>query len=232
MLKTVTKSGNKKTGPIAVTYRAGAHHAFATCPSSCALNPHGAHGAALIDAEYLAAVRQAVPPGGIAWTYSHFPAALLPVPAEGETVINASTDSPDQALSAVRAGRPAVLAAPAESADQWPQRIDGVRFVRCPAETSEPVNCANCGGKGRPLCARADRDYVIVFTGHGSRARLVGQHKARGCYGELGPVRLQWEAARSKGAVDDASAVRDFAGSLPAGSMLRHHVVGDIGRAA
>jgi hypothetical protein len=230
MLKTVTKSGNGKTGPIAVTYRAGAHHTFATCPSSCALNPHGEHAAELIDKRYLRALRKAVPPGGIAWTYSHFPAELLPVPAEGETVINASCDSPAQALAAVHAGRPATLAAPADSAERWPAKIEGMRFVRCPAEISDSVNCENCG-KGRPLCARPDRDYVIVFVAHGSRRALVGQDKAGGCYGELGPVRLQWEATRASGAADDSAALVRFARSLPAGSMLRHHVVGDIGRA-
>lgn len=231
MLKTVTKSGNGKTGPIAVTYRAGAHHAFATCPPSCALNPHGEHAAKLIDKRYLRALRRAVPAGGIAWTYSHFPAELLPVPAAGETVINASCDTPAQALAAVRAGRPATLAAPADSAERWPARLEGVRFVRCPAETVPAIDCSNCG-KGRPLCARPERDYVIVFVGHGSRRARVGTDEPGGCYGELGPVRLQWESARKTGAADDAAALARFARSLPAGSMIRHHVVGDIGRAA
>ena len=45
MLKTVKHSGNKKTGPIAVTYRAGGHNVFATCPATCALNPQGEHAA-------------------------------------------------------------------------------------------------------------------------------------------------------------------------------------------
>ena len=45
MLKTVTQSANRKTGPIAVTYRAGAHNVFATCPATCALNPQGQHAA-------------------------------------------------------------------------------------------------------------------------------------------------------------------------------------------
>jgi hypothetical protein len=93
MLKTVKHSANKKTGPIAVTYRAGGHNVFATCPKTCALNPQGEHAADLIDADYLQAVRQAVPRNGQAWTYSHFPAELLPVPAPGETVINASCDT-------------------------------------------------------------------------------------------------------------------------------------------
>jgi len=101
MLKTVKHSGNKKTGPIAVTYRAGGHNVFSTCPKTCALNPQGQHAADLVDADYLAAVRQAVPRNGQAWTYSHFAAELLPVPAPGETVINASCDTMADALAAL-----------------------------------------------------------------------------------------------------------------------------------
>lgn len=228
MLKTVRTSANKKTGPVAVTYRAGTHAVFGTCPKSCPLNPKGDQGADLIDREYLAAVRQAVPPRGQAWTYSHFPAELLPVPAKGETVINASCDDVDQAVAAVRAGRPATLAAPADSGEQWPQRVDGVRFVRCPAETSDAVTCASCGG-GRPLCARGSRDFVVVFVGHGSSARLVGQDERGGCYGTSGPVALAWHGTRKTGAPDDAAELLRFARSLPSGSLLRHHVVGDLG---
>jgi hypothetical protein len=69
------------------------------------LNPHGEHAADLIDADYLQALRHAVPRKGQAWTYSHFPAELLPAPAPGETVINASCDTIPQALAAVAAGR-------------------------------------------------------------------------------------------------------------------------------
>lgn len=231
MLKTVQKSANKKTGPIAVTYRAGEHSVFGTCPASCALNPKGSQSASLIDPEYLAAVRESVPPGGKAWTYSHFPAELLPAPAAGETVINASCDTVPQAIAAVRAGRPATLAAPAGSADNWPTKIDGVRFIRCPAELSDRVACDNCGGK-TPLCARGDRQYVIVFVAHGSAAKLVGAEQSGGCYGTSGPVALQWKRTSTDGAPDDAAALRRFAAGLPVGSFLRHHVVGDVGRAS
>ena len=228
MLKTVTTSGNKKTGPIAVTYRAGTHHVFGTCPKTCALNPQGDHAADLIDAEYLAALRQAVPRNGQAWTYSHFPAELLPVPAAGETVINASCDTMADALAAVAIGRPAVVAAPAGTV--WPCTRDGVRFVQCPAELAENFSCAQCGN-GRPLCARGDRDFVVVFVAHGSGAALVGSDTPGGCYGNGGPVRLQWNATRKTGAADDSAAVVGFARSLPPGSLLRHHVVGDLGQA-
>lgn len=227
MIKTVAVSSNQKTGPIAVTYRSGAHNVFGTCPRSCALNPQGDHAAALIDADYLQALRQAVPRNGQAWTYSHFPAHLLPSPAEGETVINVSCDTMEAAIDAVRKGRPAVHAAP--SGTSWPVRHEGVRFVRCPAETVESVNCGNCGG-GRPLCARGERDYVIVFVAHGGAAKLVGSETAGGCYGTGGPVRMAWNATKKSGTADDAATVAKFAQGLPPGSFLRHHVVGDLGQ--
>jgi hypothetical protein len=176
----------------------------------------------------LAAVRHAVPPRGQAWTYSHFPAETLPAPAAGETVINASCDTIDQALAAVAIGRPAVVAAPAGTV--WPYTAAGVRFVQCPAELSENFSCAQCGS-GRPLCARGDRDFVVVFVAHGQAARLVGQDQAGGCYGTSGPVALAWHGTHKNGAPDDAAAVVRFARSLPPGSLLRHHVVGDLGRA-
>ena len=229
MLKTVKHSGNKKTGPIAVTYRAGGHNVFATCPATCALNPQGEHAADLIDADYLQALRHAVPRDGQAWTYSHFPADLLPVPAPGETVINASCDTIPQALAAVAIGRPAVVAAPAGTV--WPYTVDAVRFVQCPAELAENFSCDQCGN-GRPLCARGDRDYVVVFVAHGSGARLVGDDTPGGCYGNGGPVRLAWESTRKTGDTSDGPAVIRFARSLPPGSLLRHHVVGDLGLAA
>ena len=225
MLKTVKHSANKKTGPIAVTYRAGGHNVFGTCPKTCALNPQGDNAAELVDVDYL----QAVPRNGQAWTYSHFPAELLPAPAPGETVINASCDTIPQALAAVAAGRPAVVAAP--SGTVWPYTVDGVRFVQCPAELAENFSCAQCGN-GRPLCARGDRDYVVVFVAHGSGARLVGDDTPGGCYGNGGPVRLAWEKTKTAGHQNDAAELARFARSLPPGSLLRHHVVGDLGLAA
>jgi len=216
MLKTVAVSSNKKTGPIAVTYRAGEHQTFSTCPKTCALHPKSETGAASIDDEYLRAVMDAVPRGGQAWTYS------------GKTVINASCDTASEAVRAYSLGRPAVYAAPLTSADQWPQRIAGVQFVRCPAELSDTFTCQQCGN-GRPLCARADRDYVVVFVAHGTGKKRVGTGDG-GCYAASGPTAIQWHKTRSSGAPNDAEALRAFARSLPPGSMLRHHVAGDVGR--
>ena len=233
MLKTVRISSNSKIGPIASTYRAGAHSTYSTCPSTCALNPHGDQGAALIDGRYLAAVRKAVPPGGKAWTYSHFAAALLPVPVYGETVINFSADTIEQAVAAHAIGRAVTLAA--ARGTQWPRTIQGVRFVQCPeqlAPAGSNFTCSNCGGERGPICAQVDRRHVVVFVAHGTGARLVGDEDEKGgCYAGSGPVAIQWHATRTGGAPDDAQAVRAFARSLPHGSLLRHHIAGDVGRA-
>ena len=231
MIKTVAVSGNSKTGPIAVTYRSGAHETYGTCPKSCALHPKNETGAHTVDAEYLAALVDAVPPGGLAWTYSHFPAAALPHPKPGKTVINSSCDDMRDAVLAVESGRPAVYAAPADTVDTWPRVFQGVQFLRCPAELAENFSCDQCGG-GRPLCARGERDYVVVFVAHGSGARLVGDDTPGGCYGNGGPVRLAWEKTKTGGHQDDAAELLRFSRSLPPGSLLRHHVVGDLGLAA
>lgn len=228
MLKTVAVTANSKTGPIAVTYRSGTHETYGTCPKSCALHPKSSTGSEQIDAEYLAALLEAVPLRGVAWTYSHFAAAVLPAPKKGQTVINASCDSEAEAVAAVHIGRPAVLAAPLDSADTFPKVVDGVRFHRCPAELANNFTCAQCGN-GSPLCARGDRREVVVFVAHGTGKKKVGTGEG-GCYAASGPTAIQWHGTRKSGKVDDAAALRSFAKSLPAGSMLRHHVAGDIGR--
>jgi hypothetical protein len=226
MLKTVAVSANKKTGPIAVTYRSGEHETYGTCPKTCGLHPKSETGTDNIDSEYLRALSDAVPRGGLAWTYSHFAADALPFPEKGKTVINASCDTASEALRAYSLGRPAVYAAPVDT--QWPQRIAGVQFVRCPAELSDTFTCQQCGN-GKPLCARPDRDYVIVFVAHGTGKKRVGTGDG-GCYAASGPTAIQWHGTKKTGAANDAEALRAFARSLPPGSFLRHHVAGDAGR--
>ena len=231
MLKTVQVSANKKTGPIAVTYRAGVHDTYGTCPKTCGLIPDATAGADVIDADYLAALLNAVPRNGVAWTYSHFPAADIPVAGPGQTVINASCDDMDAAVDALAIGRPAVVAAPLGTDWSGGHEYRGVKFIQCPAELADNFTCMQCGN-GRPLCARAERDYVVVFVAHGTGAKKVGTDCAGGCYAAQGPTAIQWHGTRKKGAADDAAALRAFAKSLPPGSMLRHHVAGDIGQSA
>jgi hypothetical protein len=192
------------------------------------LHPQASAGAQEIDADYLQAIRKAVPKRGLAWTYSHFAPALLPKPKAGETVINYSADTIADALKAIKLKRPAVYMSAKADADSWPAVHAGIKFLRCPAELSKTFTCQQCGN-GRPLCAQGGRDYVIVFVGHGTGAARVGTDQEGGCYAASGPVAIQWHKTSKTGAANDAETLTAFARSLPVGAFLRHHVAGDIG---
>ena len=67
-------------------------------------------------------------------------------------------------------------------------RHEGVRFVACPASRQgrggRKVQCISCGGRfGIPLCARADRPFVITFPVHVPRAAAAAAHwdRSRRC---------------------------------------------------
>lgn len=243
MLKTIAASSNKKLGGCAATYRAGLENVYSTCPSSCILKPEEFQGAQRLDEEYLSAVLDSVPIGGVSWTYTHFPRSLLPAVNERKTCINISSDTLSDALASYVEGHPTVIVQPSNEiakVDVHPTILGDVRLVRCPAEYSERT-CNTCGGD-TPLCARHNRDYIVKFTAHGVQAKKINIRRTipiltlntnptptGGCYGNTGPTRLQWE--KTKGSTeDDAQRVLDFARSLPAGTKLRHHVVGDFGK--
>lgn len=241
MLKTVELSTAKKTNGCAVTYRAGAANKFDTCPASCKLNPSGRGcGDMQIDYDYLDAVLDAKPKRGHSFGYSHFypmywAAKLKP----GKTVLNWSADDVETAARVWSAYEKAVPVVTAVNAAFWKAKKSfknfvafGVRFVRCPAEYNAGVNCRNCGGEKGPLCARLDRDFIVTFTGHGASKKLVGTDDPGGCYAAVGNVALHWQATTETpdtGETDGEKLLR-FARGLPPGSVLRHHIAGDIGR--
>ena len=232
MLKTVDYSRATKTRGIAVTYRAGTGEKYATCPASCKMNCSG-KGAKQIDADYLDALLDAVPRRGVSFTYSHFDWKLWADKlAPGKTVINFSTESPLTAAAATLENVPSVVVL---REDYWQGSKTqsapfGVRIVRCPAEYREGFSCADCGN-GEPLCARRDRDYIIGFSAHGPSKKKAADPETRGgCYADAGNCRIWWEdTATGEQRETDAEKVRRFAQSLPPGSIVRHHVAGDIG---
>ena len=232
MLKTVDYSRATKTRGIAVTYRAGTGEKYATCPASCKMNCSG-KGAEQIDADYLDALLDAVPRRGVSFTYSHFDWKLWADKlAPGKTVINFSTESPLTAAAATLENVPSVVVL---REDYWQGSKTqsapfGVRIVRCPAEYREGFSCADCGN-GEPLCARRDRDYIIGFSAHGPSKKKAADPETRGgCYADAGNCRIWWEdTANGEQRETDAEKVRRFAQSLPPGSIVRHHVAGDIG---
>lgn len=233
MLHIIQQSRSTKTAGCAVTYRAGKGDRFGTCPKTCTLNPSRS-GAEKIDQEYLDAVLNAVPRRGVAFTYSHFDwkgwASKL---EEGKTVINFSADSPLKAAGAIKAGVPAVTVV---SSDYWQGRRNqsapfGVKMIRCPAELKKGFTCSDCGN-GRPLCARLDRDFIVGFTAHGpNKKKAATPNDPGGCYADAGNCRIWWNrlANDTEQEETDAEKVTRFAKGLPPGSILRHHVAGDIG---
>ena len=226
-LKLINQSSNRKTGAIATTYRA-VSSMYGSCPATCSLNPDSDNSATEIDQEYLIALRNAVAKGGQAWTYSHFNYKDIPDNEEKKTVINNSADTVIEALNSFNSGRETTYTAPHTMTDKV-DIIQGVRFVRCPAEENKKITCQNCGS-GKPLCARVKRDYVIKFTAHGSQKKKVGSEEKGGCYAGQGFTVFSWKAtAKQVDEVTDAVKVLKWSKELPYGTMIRHHVAGDIG---
>ena len=119
-----------------------------------------------------------------AWSFTHFPmgpenqAAVRQAAAKG-LVVNASTESRSVAAALVRQGLPAVCVVPPDAPAVF--HHEGVRFVACPASRrgkgGRKIQCISCGGRfGLPLCAQADRQFVITFPAHGSRAAAAVAH--------------------------------------------------------
>ena len=164
---------------------------YGSCPKSCALNPNTKDSAKGIDKKYLAALLNAVVKNGLSWTYSHFDFKKLPRNKKNKTVINYSADTLIQALNSFNDKRDTVYTAPETMTDKV-DNIQGVRFVRCPAEYNEKIKCQNCGS-GKPLCARINRDYIIKFVAHGSQKTKVGKKEKGGCYAGQGFTRFAWQ---------------------------------------
>jgi hypothetical protein len=243
MLNCVKASRAPKTSGCAITYRAGGGgEMFGSCPASCMLKPEGESGTVEIDREYERAVRRAVPRNGTAWLYTHFhPRQWAERNQAGKTVFNFSAPSALAALAHFRQGIETVALVPH---DFWEKlahgpapstrnfKMDGVKYVRCPAEYLEHVNCGNCGGRDGPLCARLGRAFIVVFTAHGAAKRLAGQlKKAGGCYAAAGRAAIHWRnlSRRAPQTETDGEKIMRFARGLPWRTLLRHHVAGDLG---
>ena len=249
MLKVVEKSQALKTTDCAVTYRAGNNDGFGTCPKHCALNPNSTMSTSKIDWDYLDAVLDAKPRGGRSWTYTHFKFEDISLKqnrnfhfnylyrirdSKQHTTVNRSTDNVNDAVAVHNKGYPTTVTLSDKNVRKHFVHKE-IKFVRCPSEYNKKVGCINCD-----LCARKDRNFVIVFHAHGSKKDLVGNEEQGGCYGTFGRVRLQWEHTRKNvsqlqqkivsQSQQDINTLNNFVQELPYGTVLRHHIVGDIGK--
>ena len=231
MLKLIPLSSARKTRGIATTYRSAKNNKFGTCPAHCPMNVTQA-GAREIDADYLDAVLAAVPKNGKSFTYTHFDwSQWADKTGPGKTTVNYSTESLTAAAAASRNVPTVTVVTENDWNGKKTTHADSIKVVRCPAEYRENFGCAHCGN-GSPLCARQDRDFIVGFTAHGSQKKLAADASTPGgCYANNGHVEIHWRATSTQDQVNetDADKVTRFAKSLPPGSILRHHVAGDIG---
>jgi len=105
--------------------------------------------------------------------YSHYPTsaenlATLKAASDAGMVVNASCDSLDDIKAARAANVPAVTYTSADDQRKaWHQ--DGLRFVTCPNQSTRSApQCKDC-----QLCARGDRDFVVVFRAHATKRNSI-----------------------------------------------------------
>lgn len=112
------------------------------------------------------------------FTYTHKPTGL---PSNRDAIRNANAQGFAVNLSANNIGQvdellalnigPVTTVLPADHKQRVVTTDGGNRVVTCPATLpNSRVQCATCGGKKGPLCARIGRDYAIGFPAHGSPA--------------------------------------------------------------
>jgi hypothetical protein len=147
------------------------------------------------------------------------------------TVINWSTENPTYAAASIINGVPAVFVV---SPDYWQGKKSkktnwDVPVVRCPAEYRD-ISCRQCGN-GKPLCAQLTRNFIVGFTAHGPGKKKACSENKGGCYASHGNCRIWWQETATKEQKEtDAQKIKKFAESLFPGTVLRHHVAGDIGQ--
>lgn len=111
----------------------------------------------------------------VAWTYTHKHAAASVIAENrGGLVVNLSADNVGHADSLSGKGLPVCVVLPAQYENEKRAYTPaGSLVVVCPAaRAGSTVTCQTCGN-GRPLCARADREYLIGFPAHGTAKKTV-----------------------------------------------------------
>ena len=125
------------------------------------------------DQAYLEILTDAAKDAGMAWIwgYTHNQAVWADDVPVGYTM-NASCETESDVADARERGLPAVLSS---ETYQHGDMVDGRRIIQCPATRSDSVNCSNCGGGAGPICARPDREQVVLFPLHGTAKRKAAE---------------------------------------------------------
>jgi hypothetical protein len=84
-------------------------------------------------------------------------------------VVNLSADDAGHADQLSGRGLPVTCIVPSDT-PKLSYTPEGRKIVVCEAQTREESTCENCGNWDA-WCARADRDFIVGFRAHGSRAK-------------------------------------------------------------
>jgi hypothetical protein len=231
MIKLVKKSTAKKTTYCAVTYRAGGADKFATCPKTCNLKPDTSAGATEIDYGYLDAVSDAVPKGGVSFTYSHFnPSFWKHKLRAGKTAINYSAKNIADML--LHSFVPVVINVKETfwKTNNKSEIINDFKIIRCPAEYNNS-NCRTAEMENHYVAVLIEILLSALLITASIRKRRGSEIEDGGCYATGGNVNLHWEAT-ANGADNERDEIQllKFAQDLPFGTVLRHHIAGDFGK--
>jgi hypothetical protein len=139
------KSDNRKTGPIATT-------TSPICPSYCPMRTTCGGSDAFDYDKALQLLRAASSNGKKAWTYTHYKqyADIKRLNMSSGATVNVSANSEKEAIKAFKQGLPVSVV---RKQKDKVETIDGVRFIRCPAQYDKTTTCMTCGN-GSPLCSR------------------------------------------------------------------------------
>jgi hypothetical protein len=84
--------------------------------------------------------------------------------------INLSADNAGHADKLANTGAGPVVAVVPIDTPKVSHTPAGRLIVVCEAQTREEITCESCGNF-EPWCSRADRDFIVGFRAHGSKAQ-------------------------------------------------------------
>jgi len=112
---------------------------------------------------------------GFAYSHKHQPQAIKWIRAANAWgfVVNLSADDAGHADRLSAHGLPVVCIVPSDT-PKLSFTPEGRRIVVCEAQTRAESTCENCGNWDA-WCSRADRDFIVGFRAHGTRAKRTDQ---------------------------------------------------------
>ena len=114
----------------------------------------------------------------VPFTYTHYPRTKENLSVWKRMLsmgfaVNASNETLDEADESFSQGLPTTVILPSDFTAKKTMTPKGVPVYACPAQLSDRLQCANCGGSQGPLCTRINRDFIVGFYVHGTQKKAA-----------------------------------------------------------